>query len=128
MKGDIKGDGVGMNVILILLAVFIIFLVGFAGALDFEGGVEMMPGERAAMERFEHGFGTPWVGGEPPRGPIFEHINPQLRSIHRPGFLFTGYHWPGVQISPFRACHPFCDCGGQFYYSRSYFYGLRFQE
>ena len=116
-----------MNWILIS-AVLIISLVGFAGAFDSDGGVEMRPGERAAMERFEHGFGTPWAGGDPLYGPLFEQVHPQLRSIHRPGFPFTGYNWPGVRISPFRACYPFCDGDGQFYYSRSYFYGWRFQE
>ena len=117
-----------MNAILIS-AVLIISLVGFAGALDFDGGVELLPGERAAMERFEHGFGTPWVGGDPPHAPAFDQSHPQLRSINRPGFPFTGYHyWNGVKIRPFRVCHPFCDCDGQFYYSRSYFSGWRFQE
>jgi hypothetical protein len=116
-----------MNRILISLAL-ITFLVGFAGALDFYGGVELLPGERAAMERFEHGFETPWAGGEPPHGPLFDQVHPQLRSIKRLGFPFTGRHWPGVQISLFRACHPFCDCDGSFCRSRSYFSGWRFQE
>ena len=54
-----------MNAIL-MSAVLIISLVGFATALDFDGGVELLPGERTVMERFEHGFGSPWVGGDPP--------------------------------------------------------------
>jgi len=117
-----------MNKILILV-VLIISLVGFAEALDFENGVEMRPGEAAAEARFEHGFGSAWVGGDPPQGPAFDHSRPQLSSIRRPGFPFSGYHyWSGVQILPFRNCHPFCDCDSQFYSSRKYFSGWRFQE
>jgi len=115
-----------MNKILILLALTI-SLVGFAGAMDFENGVEMRPGEAAAEARFEQGFGSAWVGGDPSHGPTFGQDIPHLSSIYRPGFPFSGYrYWTGVQICPFRDCHPFCDC--QFYYSRSYFSGWRFQE
>jgi len=122
-----------MNWILIS-AVLIISLVGLAGALDYYGGVELRPGEAAAMERFEHGFGGPWVGGDPwPRGDpshatSFGQSHPKFYSIFRPGFPFSGY-WTQVHVRPFRACHPFWDCDGdQYYYSRKYFSGWRFQE
>jgi hypothetical protein len=117
-----------MNKILVLLALSM-SLVGFAGALGFENGVEMRPGEAAAEARFEHGFGSAWAGGDPPQRPAFGPSLPHISSISRPGFPVTGYrYWAGVQISPFRACYPFCDGDGQFYYSRSYFYGWRFQS
>jgi hypothetical protein len=45
--------------------VLILFLMGFAAALDVENGVEMRPGEAAAEKLFEKGIGHPWVGGNP---------------------------------------------------------------
>ena len=52
----------------ILMSVALILsLIGCASAIfDFENGVEMRPGERAAERLFEKGIGQPWVGGDPP--------------------------------------------------------------
>jgi hypothetical protein len=56
----------GMKRILMSVAL-ILFLMGCASAtFDFENGVEMRPGERAAERLFEKGIGQPWVGGDPP--------------------------------------------------------------
>jgi hypothetical protein len=115
-----------MNKIMISV-VLIISVMGCAAALAVENGVEMKPGEAAAEARFELGFGSPWVGGDPSHGPAFEQSRPQVYSIFRPGFPFIGPHyWTGVHIRPFVVCHPFCDCDGQFYYSRNYFSGWGF--
>ncbi len=47
---------------IILLAVAAFLLPIMASALD---GVEYKPGEKAAEDLFNKGFGKPWVGGEP---------------------------------------------------------------
>lgn len=50
-----------MNNILLSI-VLIISLMGCGLALD----EDMRPGEAAAEERFEKGFGSPWIGGDSP--------------------------------------------------------------
>ncbi len=107
---------------ILISVVLIISTMGCAAALDAVNGVEMRPGEAAAEARFEQGFGSPWVGGDPLHRSSFDRSHPQFYSIHRPGFPFIEPHyWTGVHIRPFRICHPFCDYDGPFYYSRNYF-------
>ncbi|HNR57869.1 MAG TPA: hypothetical protein PKJ51_05375 [Methanothrix sp.] len=116
-----------MNKIMLSM-VLIISLMGVAAAHAVESGVEMRPGEAAAEWRFEQGFGSPWVGGDPPSRSSFGPSHPQLYSIHRPGFPFVGPHyWSGVHIRPIRICHPFSDCYCKYYCSSDFVTGLKFK-
>ena len=116
-----KGDLVGMKRILMSVAL-ILFLMGCALALDFENGVEMRPGERAAERLFEKGIGQPWVGGDPPSFSSWG-----FKSFDRPSRIWNcwydpffsrekdyhGYPCPCEYWHPvYHNCryHPNCDC------------------
>ena len=94
-----------------LLAIaFILFSVGCALALDFENGVEMRPGEKAAEELFEKGIGQPWVGGNPPciHSSDFEPFNHQVKFKKLRFYPYQGktynpycYYYTGSALYPF---------------------------
>lgn len=92
----------------VISLVLIISLMGSAAAFDLKDGVMMRPGEAAAEERFERGFGGPWVGGDPPFRSSSHEAYPKLYSIYRPGFPFEEPpFWAGGQFQTFRLQHPF---------------------
>ena len=120
----LKGDLVGMKRILISVAIILSLMGCSAATFDFEHGVEMRPGERAAERLFEKGIGQPWVGGDPPS---FNSWG--FTSFDRPSRIWNCWYDPlfytGMNYHPYPCacedCHPFyhdcfdhhnpnCDC------------------
>jgi hypothetical protein len=88
--------------------VLILSLMGCAVALDFENGVEMRPGEKAAEKLFEKGIGQPWVGGNPPSLNSFG-----ITSFDYPSSVwgwgydwFSYYNYQGKTYNPYSYSYP----------------------
>jgi len=84
----------------------ILSLIGCALAtFDFENGVEMRPGERAAERLFEKGIGQPWVGGDPPSfGSSWG-----FTSFDRPGRIWNCWYDPFF-YEGMNYCRDPCSC------------------
>lgn len=96
----------------LISAVLIISLIGCVAAIDFENGVEMRPGEKAAERLFEKGIGQQWTGGNPPisnwgRGfDPFSYYSHQGKTYHR--FLNWDYLYPGSYwYTPYYGYYPY---------------------
>lgn len=79
--------------------VLILSWIGCALALDYENGVEMRQGEKAAERLFNSGIGQPWVGGNPPSFSSFDYPSRVWNRWDDP-FFYYGHQ--GKTYHPYR--------------------------
>lgn len=98
--------------------VLILSLMGCALAIDFENGVEMRPGEKAAENLFNHGIGQPWVGGNPPS---FNSVDYPSRFWGWGYDPFSYYNYQGKTYHPYRHAY-YHNPGYSWYFPYNYRY------